>query len=48
MIEGGCNNGRELLRGEDLSEIESFGDLEGMSEFGMFNFQCKSTMFEYK
>jgi hypothetical protein len=44
VIEGSCNEGRDL-RGEDFSERESFGDLEDMSELGMFNFQCKSTMF---
>lgn len=44
MIEGSCNDGKEL-RGEDFSEIDSFGDLEDMSELGMFSFQCKSTIF---
>lgn len=44
VIEGSCNDGKEL-RGEDFSEIESFGDFEDMSELGMFSFQCKSTIF---
>ncbi|RHN68378.1 hypothetical protein MtrunA17_Chr3g0113241 [Medicago truncatula] len=38
VIEGSCNDGKEL-RGDDFSEIDSFGDLEDMSELGMFSFQ---------
>jgi len=30
--------------GKDLAGMESFGDLEDMSEAGIFDFQCKSTI----